>query len=211
MQLTAWVWHKFLLLNISRAQNKVYCVQWYVTGNKVCYFGVVHTDTKGTQFLVMFGWCDQGVNTLVWWKVSTPWSMPLRAFYITNNICNGTHRSALSRSSIKLHKTPYYAFGVENLYFSFLEVSWYHDLTSLAFCHGFFRFADEIRTGTYKSLFNPVWLVNIKDDAANNYARGRYTCGAEVMGLVTDKINRLVGCIAMRLWHEDSTSQAHLT
>ena len=62
-----------------------------------------------------------------------------------------------------------------------------------------FFFTDEIRTGTYKSLFNPEWLVNTKEDAANNYARGKYTCGAEVMGLVTDKINRLVGGIGIIL------------
>ena len=73
-----------------------------------------------------------------------------------------------------------------------------------------FFFTDEIRTGTYKSLFNPEWLVNTKEDAANNYARGRYTCGAEVMGLVTDKINRLVGGIGIILWHKDSTSRVHL-
>ena len=33
-------------------------------------------------------------------------------------------------------------------------------------------FLDEVRTGTYKSLFNPEQLIGGKEDAANNYARG---------------------------------------
>jgi tubulin alpha len=36
---------------------------------------------------------------------------------------------------------------------------------------------DEIRTGTYRQLFHPEQLVTGKEDAANNYARGRYTVG----------------------------------
>ena len=31
---------------------------------------------------------------------------------------------------------------------------------------------DEIRTGTYRQLFNPEQLVTGKEDAAINYARG---------------------------------------
>ena len=38
---------------------------------------------------------------------------------------------------------------------------------------------DEIRTGTYKQLFNPSQLITGKEDAANNYARGHYTIGKE--------------------------------
>ena len=106
----------------------------------------------------------------------------------------------------EFYKTPY--LWVELLYVSFLWGSWYHDQMLLAAI--VFFFTDEIRTGTYKSLFNPEWLVNTKEDAANNYARGKYTCGAEVMGLVTDKINRLVGGIGIILWHKDSTSRVHL-
>jgi tubulin alpha len=34
---------------------------------------------------------------------------------------------------------------------------------------------DEVRTGTYRSLFHPETLVSGKEDAANNYARGHYT------------------------------------
>ena len=38
-------------------------------------------------------------------------------------------------------------------------------------------FADEVRNGTYRSLFHPEQLISGKEDAANNYARGHYTIG----------------------------------
>jgi len=50
---------------------------------------------------------------------------------------------------------------------------------------------DEIRTGTYRQLFHPEQLVTGKEDAANNYARGHYTIGKEVVDLVLDKIRKL--------------------
>nr|CAD2207776.1 unnamed protein product [Meloidogyne enterolobii] len=40
---------------------------------------------------------------------------------------------------------------------------------------------DEIRTGTYKQLFHPEQLITGKEDAANNYARGHYTVGKEII------------------------------
>lgn len=36
---------------------------------------------------------------------------------------------------------------------------------------------DEIRVGTYRSLYHPEQLITGKEDAANNYARGHYTIG----------------------------------
>merc|ERR1711871_462611 len=36
---------------------------------------------------------------------------------------------------------------------------------------------DEVRTGTYRQLYNPEQLISGKEDAANNYARGHYTVG----------------------------------
>jgi len=50
---------------------------------------------------------------------------------------------------------------------------------------------DEVRTGTYRSLFHPETLVTGKEDAANNYARGHYTVGKELIDGVMDKIRRL--------------------
>ena len=32
---------------------------------------------------------------------------------------------------------------------------------------------DEVRTGTYRQLFHPEQLISGKEDAANNFARGR--------------------------------------
>merc|ERR1711904_412926 len=50
---------------------------------------------------------------------------------------------------------------------------------------------DEIRTGTYRQLFHPEQLITGKEDAANNYARGHYTIGKEIVDLVLDRIRKL--------------------
>ena len=50
---------------------------------------------------------------------------------------------------------------------------------------------DEVRTGTYRQLFHPEQLVTGKEDAANNYARGHYTIGKEIVDLVLDRIRKL--------------------
>jgi len=50
---------------------------------------------------------------------------------------------------------------------------------------------DEIRTGEYRALFHPDQLVNGKEDAANNYARGHYTVGKEIVDVVVEKIRRI--------------------
>jgi hypothetical protein len=54
--------------------------------------------------------------------------------------------------------------------------------------------ADEVRTGTYRQLFHPEQLITGKEDAANNYARGHYTIGKEIVDLVLDRIRKLVSC-----------------
>merc|ERR1712213_96478 len=50
---------------------------------------------------------------------------------------------------------------------------------------------DETRCGTYRALYHPEQLINGKEDAANNYARGHYTIGKEVVDLVLDRIRKL--------------------
>jgi len=50
---------------------------------------------------------------------------------------------------------------------------------------------DEIRTGTYRQLYHPEQLLSGKEDAANNYARGHYTIGKEMVDLALDRIRRL--------------------
>ena len=52
---------------------------------------------------------------------------------------------------------------------------------------------DEIRTGQYRSLFHPELLISGKEDAANNYARGHYTIGKELVDDVLDKVRRVAG------------------
>ncbi|CAL8068894.1 unnamed protein product [Calicophoron daubneyi] len=49
---------------------------------------------------------------------------------------------------------------------------------------------DEIRTGTYRQLYHPEQLITGMEDAANNYARGHYTVGKEIIDKVTDRIRK---------------------
>merc|ERR1719270_3235303 len=50
---------------------------------------------------------------------------------------------------------------------------------------------DEVRTGEYRALFHPEQLITGKEDAANNYARGHYTIGKEIVDLCLDRIRKL--------------------
>jgi len=50
---------------------------------------------------------------------------------------------------------------------------------------------DEVRTGKYRQLFHPEQLISGKEDAANNYARGHYTVGKEIVDLCLDRIRKL--------------------
>ncbi|KAK9357910.1 Tubulin/FtsZ, GTPase domain-containing protein [Lipomyces starkeyi] len=49
---------------------------------------------------------------------------------------------------------------------------------------------DEVRTGTYRNLFHPEQLISGKEDAANNYARGHYTIGKELIDQVVERVRR---------------------
>ncbi|KAL3266664.1 hypothetical protein HHI36_010826 [Cryptolaemus montrouzieri] len=50
---------------------------------------------------------------------------------------------------------------------------------------------DEVRTGKYKHLYHPEQLLTGKEDAANNYARGHYTIGKEMLGPVMERLYKL--------------------
>jgi len=50
---------------------------------------------------------------------------------------------------------------------------------------------DEIRTGEYRQLFHPEQMISGKEDAANNYARGFYTVGKDVIENVIERIRKL--------------------
>ena len=54
-----------------------------------------------------------------------------------------------------------------------------------------FTSLDEIRTGTYRKLFHPEQLLSGKEDAANNYARGHYTVGKDMIDRITDRVRKL--------------------
>jgi tubulin alpha len=50
---------------------------------------------------------------------------------------------------------------------------------------------DEVRTGAYRQLYHPQQLITGKEDAANNYARGHYTIGRELVDVTLDRIRKL--------------------
>ncbi|XP_053575133.1 tubulin alpha chain-like [Bombina bombina] len=50
---------------------------------------------------------------------------------------------------------------------------------------------DEIRTGKTRSLYHPLQLISGKEDSANNYARGHYTIGMQLIDDVLDRIRKL--------------------
>ncbi|KAK9508852.1 hypothetical protein O3M35_006313 [Rhynocoris fuscipes] len=49
---------------------------------------------------------------------------------------------------------------------------------------------DEIRTGSYRQLFNPDMMVTGKEDAASNFARGYYSIGNQMSDLFMDRVRR---------------------
>jgi tubulin alpha len=49
----------------------------------------------------------------------------------------------------------------------------------------------KVRQSKYKGLFHPEQLITGKEDAANNYARGHYTIGKEIIDNVLDRIRKL--------------------
>jgi len=51
---------------------------------------------------------------------------------------------------------------------------------------------DDIRTGPFAQMFHPEFLLNGKEDAANNFARGHYTVGKEILDQVNDRLRKLV-------------------
>jgi len=51
---------------------------------------------------------------------------------------------------------------------------------------------DAIKSGPYKSLYRPGNMISGKEDAANNFARGHYTVGKEILEDVLEEIRREV-------------------
>jgi tubulin alpha len=48
-----------------------------------------------------------------------------------------------------------------------------------------------VRNGTYRQLFHPEQLISGKEDAANNYARGHYTIGKDLIEGTTDRLRKM--------------------
>ena len=46
----------------------------------------------------------------------------------------------------------------------------------------------DVKTGSHKGLYHPDQLICGKEDAANNYARGHYTIGKELIDQVLEKL-----------------------
>ncbi|KXH53479.1 tubulin alpha-B chain [Colletotrichum salicis] len=58
---------------------------------------------------------------------------------------------------------------------------------------------DEVRTGPYRGLFHPEQMITGKEDASNNYARGHYTVGKELIDQVLDKVRRVAdNCVGLQ-------------
>ena len=49
----------------------------------------------------------------------------------------------------------------------------------------------DVKTGSHKGLYHPDQLICGKEDAANNYARGHYTIGKELIDQVLEKTRKL--------------------
>ena len=48
-----------------------------------------------------------------------------------------------------------------------------------------------MRTGTFWEMFHPDQMISGKEDAANNFARGFYTLGREMLDVTMDRIRKL--------------------
>ena len=51
---------------------------------------------------------------------------------------------------------------------------------------------DDIKTSKLAEIFDPEFLLAGKEDAANNFARGHFTVGKEIIDKVNDKLRKLV-------------------
>ncbi|KAG0337207.1 Tubulin alpha-3C/D chain [Podila humilis] len=50
---------------------------------------------------------------------------------------------------------------------------------------------DEVRSGKYKDLYHPQNMISHREDASNNYARGHYTIGKELIDPVMERIQKM--------------------
>ena len=61
---------------------------------------------------------------------------------------------------------------------------------------------DEVRTGTYRQLFHLEQLISGKEDGANNFARGHYTIGKQIVDLCLDPASsRTIAQVCRASWY----------
>jgi tubulin alpha len=53
---------------------------------------------------------------------------------------------------------------------------------------------DDVKNGKMAAMFHPGYLLSGKEDAANNFARGHYTVGKEMIDKVNDRLRKLIDC-----------------
>jgi tubulin alpha len=53
-----------------------------------------------------------------------------------------------------------------------------------------FQVIDQVRKGSFKCLFHPDTLINSKEDAANNFARGYNAIGGEILPAVLNAVRK---------------------
>merc|ERR1712156_1239816 len=51
---------------------------------------------------------------------------------------------------------------------------------------------DDVKSSPYAAIFHPEFLLSGDEDAANNFARGHYTVGREMIDKVNDRMRKLV-------------------
>eukprot|EP00483_Globobulimina_turgida_P000217 UN00217 len=51
---------------------------------------------------------------------------------------------------------------------------------------------DDVKNSKYAKIFHPDFLISGKEDAANNFARGHYTVGKEIIDKVNDRVRKMV-------------------
>jgi len=51
---------------------------------------------------------------------------------------------------------------------------------------------DDVKNSDYSAIYHPEFLLAGKEDAANNFARGHYTVGKEMIDKVNDRLRKLV-------------------
>jgi len=51
---------------------------------------------------------------------------------------------------------------------------------------------DDVKNSKYSAIYHPEFLLSGKEDAANNFARGHYTVGKEMIDKVNDRLRKMV-------------------